>query len=205
MIRARTVLLLSVLYATGCATPQEVKRATVALDEGYRNNLETVEKYRDTIQSIKRLHYNWARYIKGRLLLSLAVDWATLDPPPSENEAVMKATHEQLGDDIVAWVNKNRLAGLRPHGPLAAGTAKLDRLVHALPALANLVRKKVDADLASDKDIQSLASFDKYANRVALLRSANAAVRDYLAVDITVSKEDVKEIADSIKHLRSGK
>jgi len=163
-----------------------------------------MRKYRDSVDALNRLQHNWARYVKVRMLLSLAVDWATLDPPPNLDDRAMGAIRDQLGDEIVAWVNRNRLAGLRPRPPLAAGKVKLDQLLQELPELASLVRKKADRDLAASEQLKSLAPFDEYARRMAVLRSANVAVRDYLAVDVTVSKEDVNEIADAIKKLGRG-
>jgi len=200
----KRAIVLAIIFATGCATPQEVKQATVALDDGYRNNLELMQKYRDTLESFNQLHHTWARYIHRRLLLSLAVDWATVDPGPNVPDAVMKATRDELGDEVLAWINRNRLIGLPARGPLASGSAKLDALVQGLPALTNLVRERVDSQIASQKDFQSSVAFDEYARRMGVLRNANAAVRGYLGVDVTVSKDDVKDIADSIKKLRSG-
>ena len=44
-----------------------------------------------------------------------------------------------------------------------------------------------------------LSAFDHYTTNVAGLRRINSMIKQYLDIDVTVRREDVKELADAIK------
>jgi hypothetical protein len=187
----------------GCATPLEIKQSTAALDKGYEANIALMQQYRDTIDSINQLHHSWSRYIRSRHLLNIAIQCATLEQKANAEKLPSKAA--VLGPEIVEWINKHRLSGLQRQDPLADGNSNVNDLVQGLPALASLIRKKVDAAIAAQEKFRDLTPFDQYAKDVALLKNANGAVKEYLDIDVTVSKDDVESIAKAIEELGSKK
>jgi hypothetical protein len=197
-MRGRLLGTLAFLFFAGCATPVEIKQATTLLDEAYGENIALVGKYRDTVESINQLHQSWARYIKTRLLLGIAISSSTTDP---SSAAAAGTLNGLLGADILAWVNAHRLNGLSAQGPLVAGSSRMSTLVEGLPSLVSLVQKQVDGTIAANEKFADLTPFDVYAKKAMVLKKANLAVRDYLDVDVTVSKEDVQSIAEAIHQL----
>jgi len=197
-----------------CATPDEVKQAATALDKSYADNAQLMQKYEDTVKGLNELHHKWVRYLQSREFLSLSLECATIDQ--SADTARLPARLKRLGPGIQAWINSHRLKGLpqveglpQANGvpqepPLQAGTATVGQLIEGLPALVFLVHKQVDASIASG-GADDFSGFDKYAKDVTTLRAANKAIKQYLDIDVTVSSDDVKEIAGDLATLRGSK
>jgi hypothetical protein len=190
-----------VLSCIGCATPNEVKQATTALDKQYDDNVALITQYRDTVDAMNQLEQSWSRYVRTRTLTNLAIESAT-QPVATPKLADVE---EVLEGPLLKWVNAHRLTGLPEQDKLVAGHQNVSGVIQGLPELLALVRTKLDAAAAAKAAEQDLSAYDDYARRVAVLKSANAAVKGYLDVDVTVSKDDVHAIADAIKKLGAGK
>ena len=196
----------------GCATPPPVKQAVASLDEGYAQNLELMRQYRELVQNINDRHRLWTVYVQDRAKLDLALQWATSDPKPIQvdgrptEEQYTAISHRLLGPEVTTVINQMRLSGLPERETsagttvFAAGTNDMTKVVQSLPALVNVisdnVRKEYERVAAAD-----LSGFDAYATNVVALRQINKVIRGYLNVDITVQREDVRDIADSIREL----
>jgi len=175
---------------TGCATPDEIKQATSALDVAYDDNIALMTKYRDTVDAMNELHHSWSRYILTRHLVNKAIQCATLAEATACTEKI-------LGGRVLGWVNQYRLSSLPAQAPLEAGKVSLSHLIQGLPALIPLVEEEAASHVLS----QDLAAFDEYGKKVMVLKAANRAVKDYLDIDVTVSKDDVDALADAIEKL----
>src|SRR5436190_2229504 len=79
------------------------------------------------------------------------------------DQAIANAWKTLIGPEIVAWVNKYRLAGLPALGPFTAGasTVTMTNLVEGLPSLVPLIEKQVDAGIAADEALRDLKPFDE--------------------------------------------
>lgn len=192
----------------GCATPPEVKQALVDMDEGYVENLQMVQQYRQLVNNIHERHRYWFQYTRQRLLLDLALRSMTQDYGGNDS-AKVDATADLLGARLVKVVNELRLVGLKPqHG--SDGTVKFEagkpgntagKIVGRLPEVVNLVTEKVDEDY---KKIVTgeMSHFDSYRTNVGALRQINATIKRYLDIDVTIAPEDISEMARAIRQLQ---
>ena len=75
------------------------------------------------------------------------------------------------------------------------------KIVGRLPEVVNLVTEKVDEDY---KKIVTgeMKHFDSYRTNVGALRQINATIKRYLDIDVTVTPEDISEIAGAIRQLQ---
>ncbi len=204
-----TILLAVCLLAfAGCATPPPVKQALVDMDKGYAENAKMMQQYRTLVENVnERFHY-WYRYTTQRLLLDLTLrsmtqDYWGNDPVKVDDIATL------LGNNLLGLVNELRLAGLSAakgsNGTVTFAAGKqgntADKVAERLPEIVNRVVEKVDKDYAKVVNLDT-SQFDAYQKNVSALRQVNGAIRRYLEIDVTVSPQDVSEIADSIRQLR---
>jgi hypothetical protein len=208
IVKGVILVAVSLLALAGCATPSPVKQTLVDIDKGYAENARMMEQYRTLVENVnERLHY-WYRYVRQRLLLDLtlrsaAQDYWGSDPIKVDDTATL------LGEDLVRLVNELRLAGL-PAAKDSTGNIKFaagkpgntaDKVAERLPEIVNRVVGKVDEDYVKVV-VGDMSQFDVYRTNVSGLRQINGAIRRYLDIDVTISPQDVSEIADSIRQLR---
>ncbi len=204
----------------GCATPPEVKQALAAKDQTYDANAELMDQYRELVVSVNRRYGLWHRYLNNLELLDLALQWATTDPPhlpdgPSREELatisqklIVGQRNQDRGKAIMKLVNEIRLKGLPERKGIdgtvifAAGKSDMTRLLQALPGLTSQIEEKVHADYREVIKDVDMSAFDDYKANVAGLRRINSMVKRYLDIDVTVPREDVKQLADAIKTLQ---
>lgn len=201
----------------GCATPAAVKEATVALDQGFKDNLKMMRQYRALEIQINERHEYWWQYTKRRALLNLALEWATTNRQTGKDEvdrAIVSEAKSQLDSTLVSEINKIRLKDLparedasgvvfrqntpTPEDPLR-GT--VGGIIQALPALINAIDAKVDSDYKAIVE-NDLSGFDDYKTNVKALARINSTIQRYLAIDVTVKAEDINAIADAIRKLQ---
>lgn len=215
--RCLSFIALFLFVFAGCATPPEVKQALVDMDKGYVENLQMMQQYRQLVNNIHERHQYWFQYTRQRLLLDLALRSMTQDywrPLTYDGETLTKGeyvdvTANQLGDPLVKIVNDLRLKGLNPQhdsdGKVKFEAGKLDNttgaIVKRLPEVVNLVTEKVDEDY---KKIVTgeMKHFDSYRTNVGALRQINATIKRHLDIDVTISPEDISEIAGAIRQLQ---
>jgi hypothetical protein len=183
------------------------------MDQGYVENLQMMQQYRQLVNNIHERHRYWFQYAKHRLLIDLALRsmtqdyWRSTDTRPKE--AYVDATAMVLGDPLVKVVNELRLASLKSHhgsdGSLKFEAGKpgntAGKIVGRLPEVVNLVTEKVNQDY---KKIVTgkMSHFDSYRTNVGALRQINATIKRYLDIDVTVAPEDISEIARAIRQLQ---
>jgi hypothetical protein len=208
MFQFRNLYLIALVGVVACATPNEVKQATTALDKAYDENAALVRQYRETFDSMSQLEESWSRYVTTRNLLNLALTCATQDP----DAKTLPIVELVLGDALVGWVNGHRLPGLQAQSKLTAGPKEgaknaVGKLIQGLPELVSLIGAKVDASAMAHRAVReaALSKIEHSAKDVEVLKGANHAVKDYLDVDVTVSKDDVQTIAQAIETLRGHK
>jgi len=201
------------LLVVGCATPPEVKQALAAKDRAYSDNEQLMQQYRDLVASANSRYLKWHGYLKRLEMLDLAVEWATTNPEPTSGEAGAKyadIAKTVLGDKLVGLVNEIRLKKLPQRkgsdGKEVFSEGKNDsdmtRLVQRIPTLAVEIAEKADADVRSLTKQLDLSAYDDYRTNVEALRRLNAMVKRYLDIDVTVQRDDVKQLADAIKALQ---
>jgi hypothetical protein len=209
LLAALSSLLLAV---TGCKTPAEVKQALVSLDQGYADNAKLMQQYHELSQGFKDSHKYWTLYVRNRVLLDLALRWATTDPeaPPGVPEQrYADVSRTMLGTNVVSMVNQYRLKELPPRAGsdsreiFAQGTNTIQALIQVLPTLVDTLTQKTAAEYAGTVKNDSIA-FDDYAAKVAALERINEAIERYLSIDVTVKPESIQSIAGSVRTL-SGK
>ncbi|HJU05171.1 MAG TPA: hypothetical protein VJ692_08445 [Nitrospiraceae bacterium] len=210
MILPRLMLSLCLGILAGCATPVEVKQALTLKDQQYTENMKLMEQYRVLDETISARQTLWSRYLKNRSLLSVALAWATTNPSGTPG-----ASKRILGDEIVGWVNDHRLKGLGSREEVfLEGKGELTTIIRDLPTLIALVPSRVrELEEEDKKELNTQLNtelragdepgpYDVYRTNISALRQINVAIKQYLDIDLTVRREDVKEIADAVRALR---
>ena len=205
----RLALCLCVGGLVGCATPVEVKQALAVKDQHYAENVKLAEQYRQLAGNVNDRFQQWYRYVTTRHMLNLALAWATTDPKRSSvaDQEYAGLAAELLGSEVTARVNDIRLQGLPartgPDGQVlfAAGKGDTTGILKRIPSLITAVSKQVDQEYQRSTRID-LSPFDDYRTNVQVLRRLHSMVKGYLDIDVTVRREDIKEIADAIKASR---
>lgn len=209
MKAAHTILVALSLVCLGCATPPEVKQALIAKDQAYTENQRLMEQYRELVSQVTQRHQQWYRYVQTRLKLNLALQWATTNPTVTgAGEAdLAKDDAELLGPEVIALINDIRLKNLPerkgPNGQLifSAGAEDMNNLLQKLPDLVGRVERRVAKDSQVPSNVD-LTAFDHYRANVEALRRINAVIKQYLDIDVTLSRDEVQSLADELRTLR---
>ena len=209
MKAAHTILVALSLVCLGCATPPEVKQALIAKDQAYTENQRLMEQYRELVSQVTQRHQQWYRYVQTRLKLNLALQWATTNPTVTgAGEAdLAKDDAELLGPEVIALINDIRLNNLPerkgPNGQLifSAGAGDMNNLLQKLPDLVGRVERRVAKDSQVPSNVD-LTAFDHYRANVEALRRINAVIKQYLDIDVTLSRDEVQSLADELRTLR---
>lgn len=197
------------LVCLGCATPPEVKQALIAKDQAYLENERLMQQYRELVGNVTERHQQWYRYVQTRLKLNLALQWATTNPKLIDvGDAELAADDaDLLGPDVIAFINETRLKHLPERkGPTGqvlfqAGIGDMNMLLQKLPDLVGRIEQRVDHDSKVPATVD-LTAFNQYRTNVEALRRINAIVKQYLDIDVTLSRQDVQSIAESTRTLR---
>ena len=197
---------LGLVFFTGCVTPPEVKVALEELDKGYGENIKLMNQYQELTDLIEKRNILWFEHVQKRVLLNMTLAWATTDF--SSNPIEVDSSAVVLGKELVEEINRIRLPKLPARNGETGGNvfetgkdgATVDGIILTLPKIARLVGEKVSIESQSTVDLKT--PFAQYRINVAALQSINAAIKNYLDIDITIAPEDVKEIASSIRSLQ---
>lgn len=208
MKAAHVVVALS-LVCLGCTTPPEVKQALIAKDQGYAENQRLMQQYRELVSQVIQRHQQWYRYLQTRLKLNLALQWATTNPTVTGvGEAdLAKDDADLLGPDVMTLINEIRLKNLPerkgPNGQLvfSTGAGDMNTLLQKLPDLVGRVERRVGKDSQAPSDVDLMA-FDHYRTNVEALRRINAVIKQYLDIDVTLSRDEVRSLTDELRTLR---
>lgn len=197
------------LVFTGCTTPPEVKQALIAKDQAYLESQRLMEEYRELVQTVTSRHHHWYRYVQTRLKLNLALQWATTNPKLTDvgDADLANDDADLLGPDVIALINDIRLKNLPerkgPTGQVVfhAGTGEMNNLLQKLPELIGRVEQRVakDSEASSRVDV---AAFDQYRTNVEAVRRINAIIKQYLDIDVTLSRNEVQSLAEAVRTLR---
>lgn len=207
MLRIAGALLFASLAA--CSTPPEIKQALAAKDQIYAENERLMQQYRELVSNVTTRHLKWYRYIQTRLKLDLALQWATTNPRVADvpDAALAEDDAEVLGPDVLTLVNAIRLTSLPERKgsngqPLfAAGSGDMSTLVQQLPDLIARVKQRVAAGASVPQGVD-LTAFDRYRTNVETLRRINGLIKQYLDIDVTVSRTDVQSLSDTLHGVR---
>lgn len=207
MLRIAGALLFASLAA--CSTPPEIKQALAAKDQVYAENERLMQQYRELVSNVTTRHLKWYRYIQTRLKLDLALQWATTNPRVADvpDAALAEDDAEVLGPDVLALVNAIRLTSLPERKgsngqPLfATGSGDMSTLVQQLPDLIARVKQRVAAGASVPQGVD-LTAFDRYRTNVETLRRINGLIKQYLDIDVTVSRTDVQSLSDTLHGVR---
>ena len=197
------------LVCIGCATPPEVKQALIAKDHAYVENERLMQQYRELVGNVTERHQQWYRYVQTRLKLNLALQWATTNPKLTDVGDAELATDDAdlLGPEVMAVINEIRLKHLPerkgPTGQVVfqTGAGDMNTLLQKLPDLIGRVEQRVEKDSKVPSAVD-LTAFNQYRTNVDALRRINAIIKQYLDIDVTVSRQDVQSIAESARTLR---
>ena len=207
MLRIAGALVFASLVA--CSTPPEIKQALAAKDQAYAENEQLMQQYRELVSNVTTRHLKWYRYVQTRLKLDLALQWATTNPRLAEvpDAALAEDDAAALGPDVLALINTIRLKSLPerkgPNGqPLfAAGAGDMSSLVQQLPDLIARVEQRAAAGASVPQGVD-LTAFDRYRSNVETLRRINGLIKQYLDIDVTVSRTDVQSLSDTMRTVR---
>lgn len=208
MKAAHTILVALSLVCIGCTTPPEVKQALIDKDLAYAENERLMQQYRELVGNVTERHRQWYRHIQTRLKLNLALQWATTDPTLTDvgDAELAKDDAELLGAEVVALINEIRLKNLPERrgstGQIVfqAGTGDMNNLLQKLPELIGRVERRVAKD--SQVSAVDLTAFDQYRTNVEAVRRINAIIKQYLDIDVTLSRNEVQSIAEAARALR---
>ncbi len=192
-----------------CTTPPEIKQALAAKDQAYVEHQRLMQQYRELVSNITTRHVQWYRFIQTRLKLNLALQWATTNPTLTgvPDGAITEDDAALLGPEIIAVVNQIRLNSLPerkgPNGQpvFSAGSGDMSNLVQQLPELIARVEQRVAADSQATSTLD-LTAFDQYRTNVEALRRINAIIKQYLDIDVTVSRSETQALADAVRQVR---
>lgn len=209
MKAARTMVIVALsLVCIGCATPPEVKQALIDKDQAYAENERLMQQYRELVSNVTKRHQQWYRYVQARLKLNLALQWATTNPTVTDvaDADLTKDDADLLGPEVVSLINEIRLKNLPertgPTGEIVfqAGMGDMNNLLHKFPELIGRVEQRVEKD--SQVSTVDLTAFDQYRTNVEALRRINAMIKQYLDIDVSLSRDDVQSIAEAARALR---
>ncbi len=203
------IVALGLLLCIGCATPPEVKQALIAKDRAYAENERLMHQYRELVSNVTKRHHQWSRYVYTRLLLDQALLWATTNPKVTDvaDADVVTADAEVLGSTVIAMVNEIRLKNLPErkgtNGMVVfqAGAGDMNGLLQKLPELIGRIEQRVAEKLQASPTVD-LTAFDQYRTNVDALRRINAVIKQYMDIDVTLSRDDVQSIAEAVRTLR---
>jgi hypothetical protein len=219
MKAAHTVLVALSLICIGCATPPEVKQALIAKDQAYAENARLMDMHRELLVNIDQRYAYWYQYTKQLALLNIALKWATTDPGSTDESArgaLVSATIKEFGQDqdrrsaLIKVINSMRLKDL-PERKDKQGTVVFDKgrgdmasLVREIPTLIAVIHTHVDAERKIDAQNKptDYSGFDDYQTHLAALRRINGMVKRYLDIDVTIDREDIRQLSESVKGLR---
>lgn len=209
MKAAHTIIVALSLVCFGCATPPEVKQALIAKDQGYAENQRLMEQYRELVTHVTERHHQLYRHVQTKLKLNLALQWATTNPKVTDvpESELAKDDAELLGSEVIALINDIRLKNLPerkgPNGQVVfqAGTGDMNNLLQKLPELTGRVVQRVEKDAQASSTVD-LTAFDQYHNNLGALRRINAIIKQYLDIDVTVSRDEVQSLAEAVRALR---
>lgn len=209
-MKAAHILLAALsLIFTGCVTPPEVKQALIAKDQAYLESQRLMEGYRELVQQVTSRHHQWYRYVQTRLKLNLALQWVTTNPTLTDvGDADLAGDDaDLLGPEVIALINDIRLKHLPerkgPTGQVVfhAGTADMNMLLRKLPELIGRVEQRVEKDSAASGTMD-VAAFDQYRANVEAVRRINAIIKQYLDIDVTLSRNEVQSLTEAVRTLR---
>lgn len=198
-----------ILVSLGCATPPEVKQALIEKDRAYVENERLMQQYRELVGNVTERHQQWYRYVQTRLKLNLALQWATTNPTLTDVSDADLANDDAdlLGPDVIALINDIRLKNLperkAPTGQVVfqAGTGDMTHLLQKLPELIGRVEQRIAKDSAASSTVDFTA-FDQYRTNVQAVRRVNAIIKQYLDIDVTLSRNEVQSLTDAVRTLR---
>lgn len=204
MLRIAGMLVFASLAA--CSTPPEIKQALATKDHAYAENEQLMQQYRELVSNVTTRHLQWYRYVQTRLKLDLALQWATTNPRLAEvpEAALAEDDATALGPDVLALINTIRLKSLPerkgPNGQalFAAGSGDMSNLVQQLPDLIARVEQHVAAGAKGPQAVD-LTAFDRYRSNVDALRRINGLIKQYLDIDVTLSRSDTQSLADALR------
>lgn len=204
MLRIVGLLIFASLAA--CSTPPEIKQALAAKDRAYTENEQLMQQYRELVTNINSRHQQWYRYVQTRLKLDLALQWATTNPRLTDvpDATIAEDDAAVLGPEVLAVINAIRLKSLPerkgPNGqPLfLTGSGDMSNLIQQLPELIARVEQRVAADSKIPQTVD-LTAFDRYRNNVEALRRINAIIKQYLDIDVTLSRSDTQSLAEALR------
>lgn len=207
MLRICTWMVCALLAA--CTTPPEIKQALVAKDQAYAENEQLMQQYRELVANITTRHQQWYRFVQTRLKLDLALQWATTNPRRTDipDPDLAQDDADLLGPKVIAVINEMRLKSLPerkgPNGQpvFQAGGGDMSNLIQKVPELIARVEQRV----ATDSQVPSavdLTVFDKYRTNVEALRRINGIIKQYLDIDVTLSRSDTQGLADAVRQVR---
>jgi hypothetical protein len=208
-MKAAQVLVALSLVCLGCATPPEVKQALIAKDQAYAENERLMQQYRELVSNVTKRHHQWSRYVHTRLMLDQALLWATTNPKVTDvaDAEVVTADAEVLGPKVISTVNELRLKNLPErkgtNGQVVfqAGVGDMNNLLQKLPELIGRIEQRV-VEKSQVSSTVDLTVFGQYRTNVEALRRINAVIKQYLDIDVTLSRNDVQSLADSVQALR---
>ena len=209
MKAAHTILVALSMVCLGCTTPPEVKQALIAKDQAYAENQRLMEQYRKLVTNVTDRHQQWYRHVQTRLKLNLALQWATTNPKVTDvaDVELAKDDAELLGPEVIALINDIRLKNLPERkGPnqqliFSSGAGDMNNLLQKLPDLVGRVERRVAKDSQVPSNVD-LTAFDHYRANVEALRRINAVIKQYLDIDVTLSRDEVQSLADELRTLR---
>jgi len=207
MLRIASLLIFASLAA--CSTPPEIKQALAAKDQAYTENEQLMQQYRELVTNTNSRHQQWYRYVQTRLKLDLALQWATTNPRLTDvpDTTIAEDDAGTLGADVLAVINTIRLKSLPerkgPNGQpvFLAGSGDMSNLIQQLPELIARVEQRVAADSNIPQAVD-LTAFDRYRNTVEALRRINAIIKQYLDIDVTLSRSDTQALAEGLRTVR---
>ncbi len=197
------------LVVVGCVTPPEVKQALIAKDQAYIESQRLMQEYRELVGHVTSRHHHWYRYVQTRLKLNLALQWATTNPKLADvgDADLAKDDADLLGPEVSALINDIRLKNLPERkGPMGqvvflAGTGDMNHLLQKLPELIGRVEARVAKDSESSSMVDFTA-FDQYRTNVEAVRRINAIIKQYMDIDVTLSRNEVQSLAEAVRTLR---
>jgi hypothetical protein len=137
------------------------------------------------------------------------LQWATTNPRRTDipDPDLAQDDADLLGPKVIAVINEMRLKSLPerkgPNGQpvFQAGAGDMSNLIQKVPNLIARVEQRV----ATDSQVPSavdLTVFDKYRTNVEALRRINGIIKQYLDIDVTLSRSDTQGLADAVRQVR---
>ena len=114
--------------------------------------------------------------------------------------ARLQAQNDETDESVESWKRVLEIAATDPEALEQVG--RLLGRQNRVPELIEVINSYVETEFREESKATDYSAFDDYRTNLAALRRINGMIKGYLDIDLTVKRDDIRELADSVKALQ---